>query len=255
MFPIFLMLLISGVSARFPAGSCYPQPCQNSPYRLEWDDQMCFSVYNTDDCFGQCCDRFRANLQKVVVKTNASCKSAFQMVTIDGSKKPGGVFFDVYSDIEGELRITSLYSNNVSITGKRFCVKVDPKSECSNPTVFFQGDMIYYSVYDPYKHDCCPVCFSMPFYPSFLPPPPLQAFSPPPPAFSPPAFSPPPPPPAFSPPPPPPPPAFSPPPPPPPPPAFLPPPPSDCKPNPTPQHLTCSCTLRNDRSEYVCFCN
>ena len=187
----FLLLLLIGSSyARFPQGSCPSQGCIESPYEFEWDSNFCFEI-KSKNCEGGCCQTFIDQVQKLAIKANAECKSSFQMVTVDGVRKGGGVFFDIYGNNEAEVRITALWSNNATIVGKKFCIIVNPFSDCSKYHIFFNSlDTIFYSVYDPFTHLCCPLCTS-----SFtVPPPPAESLSPPPPLQSPPPVQSPPPP-------------------------------------------------------------
>ena len=184
---LLLLPFMTSTTAYFPAGSCAAQKCSMSPYDFQWtsidnvNGQFCFNVIPrpSDGCVGQCCSVFQQLFMKFVIKANPSCKSAFRQVNINGVRKPGGVFYDIYNTNESELRVTSMTYNNVSVVGNTFCILMN--SPCNNLATFCNGPCIF-SVYNPYTHTCCPTC-------SFLnngtfsmspPPPPTQVLSPPP---------------------------------------------------------------------------
>lgn len=174
MLPLSLLLLLLPTAyAYFPAGSCAAQSCSMSPYMFEWktidnnNGLFCFDVV-PQPCFGPCCSIFQDRFMKWVIKTNPSCKSAFGQVNINGLKKPGGVFYDMYNNNnESELRVTSMTYTNTTITGNTFCIIM--KSPCQNLNTFCNGKCLF-SVYEPYQHKCCPTCNFLNEYKSETPP-------------------------------------------------------------------------------------
>jgi len=172
-----LFSLKNTVNASFPNGSCKAQPCEGSPYRMEWlnvtdQGQFCFQVISsasssTTECIEPCCSVFENLLKKFVIRSSPVCKTAFKMVTMNGIKKGGGVFFDLFGAGEAELRITSLNLNVTTAPSTVFCVSMS--SPCQTLDAFCNGPCLY-SVYDPYTHTCCPTCMFNTFYPLNPPP-------------------------------------------------------------------------------------
>lgn len=173
LFSLFSLSLFSlnknAVEASFPNGSCKAQPCEGSPYRMEWlnvtdQGQFCFQVTSSSSsskCIGPCCSVFESLLKKFVIKSSPVCKTAFKMVTVNGIRKGGGVFFDLFGAGEAELRITSLTLNATTAPSTVFCVSMG--SPCQTLDAFCNGPCIY-SIYDPYTHRCCPTCMFDTFY-------------------------------------------------------------------------------------------
>ena len=176
-----LLLLLPTAYASFPAGSCATQSCSMSPYMFEWktidnnNGLFCFDVI-PQPCSGPCCSVFQKLFMKWVMKTNPACKSAFGQVNINGLKKPGGVFYDLYNNNEAELRVTSMTYTNTTINGNTFCIIM--KSPCQHLETLCNGKC-FFSVYEPYQHKCCPTCNFLNEYISYTPPPPLSSVPPP----------------------------------------------------------------------------
>ena len=177
----------------FPNGSCSPQGCDQSPYALTWvpgtsqsNQPMCF-VVSLKPCVAgvaDCCSLFTSLLVKLVIWSRPECDGTIRQVTVNGVKKGGGVYFDTTP--VAELRLTTLYMNSTQAAGTTICVDAAPP--CSSLATFCATDPCVYSVYDPYRHVCCPTCAFLPLHPGASPPPP----PPPPRAASPPSPSPPP---------------------------------------------------------------
>eukprot|EP00798_Chlamydomonas_sp_ICE-L_P004426 gene4426-14558_t len=113
---------ISDVAAleRFPFCACQDYRCQVSPYRLKWysrteqanDVQLCFRIDNAGcDARNACCQMISANLGKVEINVDKTCKGAVgQEATINGFKK--AIIFDD-SQVTGSLKVTPLNFNQV----------------------------------------------------------------------------------------------------------------------------------------------
>ena len=151
-----------GIDASFPNGQCAAQLCNGSPYSLSWlptspANSFCYTVTPIDQllCIGPCCANFDNLLKKIVIKTTPTCKTSFKQINIDGIKKGGGVFFDLYGAGEAELRMTSMTFNRTSIVGRTFCILMS--APCNTLDTFCNGPCIY-SIYDPDTHTCCPTC-------------------------------------------------------------------------------------------------
>jgi hypothetical protein len=252
---LFLATTFFGLSqAYFPDGKCYVNKCDASPYKFITYNTTCFTIERKsciDNTQYNCCNVFTNLLNKIILKSTPLCNNAIKNVYVNGVKKPGGIYYDLYGKNEAELRITNLQFTNYP-TSTLVCL--DAKPPCATLIEYCPQCVI--AVFDTQKHECCPTCnldsaIYIPISPINSPPlsvdkpPPLILDSPPPPPPPPPPVSPPPPPPVSPPPPPPlsvdkPPPPVHPPPPPLPPPALPalpanpPPPPVYCIPLPTP---------------------
>ena len=159
---ILFLSLFSMKSDAFPLGSCTNTNANGSPYDLVWTliDQnaglFCFQAVN-NNAQSTCATNFRTQLTKVVIKSQPLCQSAFVQVNVDGIKKGGGVYFDVFgqNNSEAELRVTSMNYNNNSVSTVMFCIITKPP--CNEITTFCGGETCTYSIYDPFTHECCPV--------------------------------------------------------------------------------------------------
>lgn len=156
-----LALLASTVKAyQFPNGRCEQNACTANPYTVSWvnSSSLCFRV-SLKECVEtpqNCCQSLTNNLNKFVITANPSCKNQFKGVTVNGVRKGGGVFFDLYdNNTEAELRVTALKSNSTTIQGLEFCIQSD--APCNTQDAFCNGDCRY-SSFDPFSHKCCPTC-------------------------------------------------------------------------------------------------
>jgi hypothetical protein len=195
----FLLSLVSQAAGySFPYGRCYDGACGSSPYRLTWvsdtpvskDESKYCLQFRTRPCVDtqyKCCSTLTNALPKFELHLRTECKTSLKKVTIDGVTKRGGVFFDVYTNKQSELRITSLTNINVStVNARTFCIHVG--APCIPLSNFLFSNKT--AIWEVSKHECCPKCDALYDYPFGPPPPPLPVASPPPP--SPPVASPPP---------------------------------------------------------------
>lgn len=188
LYMISLILLLLGAyvaNADFPAGRCYEKTCNASPYEIRkvnsQDNKMCvrFSLKECTSPKYDCCNRFTNNLVKIVFPSLPICKNSVEMVTINGNKKGGGIYFDVYNGDEAELRITSLNINQNKALNATICVHL--KGTCSTFESFCRtknSNVCKYALFDPARHDCCPTCRLT--TPNTFPPPPVVNSPPPP---------------------------------------------------------------------------
>lgn len=155
----------------FPYGSCSDKKCGSSPYEFTWVSKVlsndlsqgtfCFHI-STRTCNNSefdCCDTFRQSLNKFVIHTQASCKPALLGVTVNGVAKRGGVFYDVYTDADAELRVTALSGINLQTANQtRICISL--KAPCIPLHNFcrLKNGLCYISVWETKKHQCCPRC-------------------------------------------------------------------------------------------------
>lgn len=187
-------LLISAwftfTGAFFPDGRCYVNSCDASPYQFKSINQTCFSIEKkacVDVSKYQCCNVFEKLLNKIVIKSDTMCKNTVTGVYINGVKKAGSVFFDLYGNAEAQLRITNLkLIDYPALT----TVCIISKNPCANLTTFCPGTCMI-AAFNTDTHTCCPTCdvlgkefAALP--PSPVPPPPPPPKSPPPPPKSPP---------------------------------------------------------------------
>ena len=184
--PILLLLLLAtcarNATAVFPYGRCYTNGCQAAPIALLGPQIVpggfCFDLTAkpcVDGTASNCCSLFSKFLNKIVIKTDSLCYDKIKSVAIDGVKKGGGVYSDIYNNNETELRLTNLLSNTSSMNGKRLCIFPSAPS-CVDPLAFCGQLPCLYSVFDTTFHECCPTCSS-----SWSPSPPPQVFQSPPP--------------------------------------------------------------------------
>lgn len=163
---LFLMYMTELSVASFPNGRCYVRDCSSTPYKLEIStntrNKFCF-VINGKECKEtssnyQCCSKFETDLHKIVLSTHNACNKSVDYVTIDGIRKGGGVFFDLYTS-HSELRLTSLKMNYTSAIGKEVCVHI--KSPCDTLDRFCDSSSTgtcMMAFFDPLAHTCCPIC-------------------------------------------------------------------------------------------------
>lgn len=154
-------------NAQFPYGRCYVPSCDSMPYQLVITKQQpglfCFTINSkpcreTHSVYNGCCREFDETLNKIVVTAQKECKDSLSMVTVDGVRKGGGVFFDVYST-HGEVRITSLFWNKTrALGGREVCLHL--RGMCEDPVVFCRDNrgLCRYAIFDPVHHICCPTC-------------------------------------------------------------------------------------------------
>lgn len=158
----------------FPYGKCYDKKCDSSPYRLTWlpvetpgEYCMRFQTKPCNDTEYNCCSTLSKALVKFELHVRTECKKALKRVTIDGVTKGGGVFFDVYTDTDSELRVTSLVGlNSGNVENKTFCVHVGPP--CIPLSNFLKTNNT--AIWEVAKHECCPRCMAS--YDDILRPPP-----------------------------------------------------------------------------------
>ena len=207
---IFVGLLpVVLADSAFPAGKCTNKACDLSPYNIDWSTPIdsspfCFNISSAQTCrpdsYG-CCTLFSQRFIKLLITTYPACITKKLIVTVDGVRKGGGVYFDNLSSQTAQLRITTLGLNSTIVSSQgvvAVCLTLPPPCQTVDT---FCGPNCRYAIFDPYVHNCCPTCDfpfrSTPIDESPFPPPPS------PPSPSPPSPSPsPPPPPSPSPPPP-----------------------------------------------------
>lgn len=128
---------------------------------------MCFEIRSKlDGCDSSaaarsCCDQFRERLTKVVLTADPRCRGAIQNVTVNGVRKGGGVFFDMYdNDTRSELRLTNLQLDAEGAEGALVCVSAS--APCERAELLCRdrdnGGACRYAVFDPEHHMCCPTC-------------------------------------------------------------------------------------------------
>ena len=89
-------------------------------------------------------------------------------VTVNGVKKGGGVYFDIYPGPPGtnlgELRVTSLLLNATTAPGVDICITL--AAPCNSMQLFCSGGgggaggtFCAYAAFDPLLHTCCPASY------------------------------------------------------------------------------------------------
>lgn len=187
-------------SYNFPYGRCYVNSCLASPYHLQMvtnnDGMVCFNIASKD-CVDtsryECCEKLYNTLEKFVIKTHPRCSRSVRLVTVNGVRKSGGVFFDLYNNnTNAELRITALRRNFTSGVNNIICVHLT--GECTTSNEFCDSDTeCTYALFDPFLHACCPTCESEIPSAMIMPPPATAAINIPPSLPTPPVETPPPP--------------------------------------------------------------
>ncbi len=172
---ILLMLsTLTSTTFAFPMGRCYVRSCSASPYDLKWSSvtfdsrtsQMtaCIDLRNkncTDNSQYNCCGVFGNLLEKFDISSVPACKNSVVQVTVNGNKKGGGIYFDVYDNNgqqEGQLRITGLNTPGPRVQGMRVCITT--RAPCNTLSSFcrdIRGNCRY-SLFNPDGHTCCPTC-------------------------------------------------------------------------------------------------
>ena len=142
----------------FPHGRCYVKSCAASPYRIDVINSTCIKLVNiksqcVDNTKYNCCNTLSNKLQKIVIKSKASCNTSIKSVFVNGINKGGGVYLDSYNIDSSELRITNL--NLMNINSVDICLRLS--SPC-NTLESFCGPNCQISILDPSTHACCPTC-------------------------------------------------------------------------------------------------
>lgn len=167
MLALALLALLSATSNSdaFPEGRCYDRQCSFAPYKLavtkDTHGKACFK-FTPQECVDspfKCCGKFNTTLTKVVFQARPTCKQALTGATINGTKKAGGVFFDLYKNATiGEVRITSMSLSRAQALATEICVLLrDPCPTLSSFCGSSNGGC-FYALFDPLQHSCCPTC-------------------------------------------------------------------------------------------------
>jgi len=184
MISLLLLFLSYATSYQFPYGRCYDSKCTSTPYRLQWISETitnntgkyCLQL-TKQECTNtkyNCCNLLNNNFNKFELHVKTECKNALNYVTINNIKKGGGVYFDIYTSKQSELRITNL--KNIT-TDTIMCIIL--KEPCVSLSDFLFSNNT--AIWEVKKHECCPQCildklYSTPPYPRHpafpsLPPP------------------------------------------------------------------------------------
>jgi hypothetical protein len=181
-FLFWLSVVGRQVTGYFPNGRCYDRDCDFAPYLLEKvvdeGPKVCFAI-RAKECKESeynCCSKFFSQLNKIVLSSVPVCNRSLQMVTLNGVRKGGGVFFDLYGNKSAEVRITSMSLSYNTALSTEICLHL--RNECDTWREFC-GECKY-AIFDPYQHTCCPTCsFQAVSLPPSPPPPPTLASPPP----------------------------------------------------------------------------
>lgn len=163
--------LLGGVDA-FPQGRCYDRACNLSPYVLKAvkpspvkssgkseAGQVCFRL-EPQDCVPSkygCCEKFKTAITKVVLNVRPQCRPSLSGAMVNGVKKAGGVFFDLYKNgTIAEIRVTGM-NIGPKDSGTEICLLL--KEPCPTLGHLCGGDTrCMYAFFDPLQHTCCPSC-------------------------------------------------------------------------------------------------
>jgi hypothetical protein len=181
----FSLCVLFGSTAKadpFPSGRCYVYDCYSSPWDISWtssntsniagaETNACFTVNRKPGiCFDasryDCCTTLGSNLHKIVLASSANCQGSVVKVTVNGTVKSGGVFFELGDDIgntddTAELILTTLrlYANIAD--GTTICLHL--KKPCASIDDFcieHKSGLCKFSMYDA-AMKCCPTCFML----------------------------------------------------------------------------------------------
>lgn len=176
---IMSLLMITGYiasvhSSCFPKGRCYVNSCEATPYDLTWTSMTydtngnmiaCFTVSKKlciDDTTYNCCGTFNNTLNKIVLSTQPYCENTILDVTVNGSKKGGGIYFDTYDTDHSELRLTNLNISRIRVAHTQLCLTVKPP--CNTIADFCwesKSGLCKFSIWDTGDHNCCPTCIML----------------------------------------------------------------------------------------------
>jgi hypothetical protein len=164
LFYLLTQLLALTTAYVFPYGRCYDSKCSSSPYKVLWQPEQlnkthgtyCFT-FRTKKCKNtqyNCCKLFRETLPKIELHVNTQCQPALAQVTQNGKLKRGGVFFDIYTKTQSEIRLTALALPGPTVPNTTFCLTLKP------PCIPLQNFLYSYKIafWEVTKHECCPQC-------------------------------------------------------------------------------------------------
>lgn len=158
------------VEAGFPTGRCSVNKCESSLYDLTWTSETavgatnvaCFTV-NKKMCIDtpgySCCSLFKSQLFKIVLPSLPICNKSVTQVTVNGTRKGGGVFFDVYDGQNAELRLTTLRIDGSVAEGTKICLSlVEPCKTIADFCIEDASGLCKFAIFDVGNHLCCPTC-------------------------------------------------------------------------------------------------
>lgn len=176
MLKLKLLLLFASLSSytitittAFPAGRCYEPSCNAAPYSISTSfdasqpNKFCltFQKKACQSANYDCCSRFTQNLPKFVISSRPECNNSLSMVTIDGVKKGGGVYFSKINEIEAELRVTALTMDEEAVLSSKICFELRSDRACPTLMDYCRlplSNSCKVALFDPRVHDCCPTC-------------------------------------------------------------------------------------------------
>jgi hypothetical protein len=158
------------VEGGFPTGRCSVNKCESSLYDLTWTSEnavgntnvACFTVSKKmciDTPGFSCCSLFESRLFKIVLPSLPICSKSVAQVTVNGTRKGGGVFFDVYDGQNAELRLTTLRIDGSVAEGTKICLTlVEPCNTIADFCVEDASGLCKFAIFDVGNHLCCPTC-------------------------------------------------------------------------------------------------
>lgn len=170
---VLLSLACSSVHATFPTGRCYSHSCEATPFDISWVSQTpapqnrniaCFKV-TSKSCFDStnlnCCEGFESLLHKIKLATSATCERSVVSVTVNGTKKGGGIYFEKDDD-HSELILTTLRIPGSKAVNTEFCLTLQPpcntiEQYCVEP----RSGLCKFAIYNDPGHACCPSCIML----------------------------------------------------------------------------------------------
>lgn len=178
-------------AAAFPIGRFGDTACASAPFGLRWVRQpaagcaagapagaegeagagagtgaLCFVMRRRPTCASavpryDCCARLGATVEKIALETRPACVAAISHVTLNGTRKGGGVYAQRDGDARAELRITALRMPAATLLATRFCVHLQATAATAaagcGPSPAALG-AARYALITPTNHDCGPAC-------------------------------------------------------------------------------------------------
>lgn len=164
----------------FPQGRCYVPSCEATPYDINWISEKILNSEYTESCFliskkkcidsskYNCCNSFANSLYKIALSSQPSCENSVMNVTINGTKKGGGIYFTTYPNNDSskttgaELRLTALNIPSNIINNTEVCLTLtNPCNGIADFCIESHSDLCKFAMFDNAAHSCCPTCIML----------------------------------------------------------------------------------------------
>lgn len=169
-----MLLLPLAVTASFPMGRCYSSSCEATPYDIAWTSETalgndmvsaCFTVTSKPciDTTGlNCCQSFATQLHKIKLSTNQNCITSLVNVTVNGTRKGGGVYIEADVGQQAELTLTTLRIPGDKAVNTKFCLTLKPPcNSIESYCVDDRSGLCKFAMYNDPNHVCCATCIML----------------------------------------------------------------------------------------------